>query len=149
MVFEASIQFMQGCVKCSVKYVYFKRMGVVFKSSIVLICIPCANSIRRWKADLDIPRMRNCRGGFYNWVPTFPNVLQFIFCAIQQSDRSILGECSSFSDELIALRILSHKTINITNSNESKSFLNAKALFRSDVLSEVKDILVNTFNICV
>ena len=93
MAFEASIQFMQGYVKCSVKYVYFKRMGVVFKSCIVLICI--------------------------------------------------------FDDELNALRILSHKSINTTNSNKSKSFLNVEAVFHSDVLSEVKDVLVNTFNICV
>ena len=71
------------------------------------------------------------------------------FNSLQAADRSILGDCSSFDDELNALRILSHKTINITNSNKSKSFLNVEAVFRSDVLSEVKDILVNTFNICV
>ena len=64
-------------VKCSEKYVYFKQMGVVFKSCIILICIPCANFIRRWKA-----------GGFYNWISTFPNLLQFIFCTIQQSTGS-------------------------------------------------------------
>ena len=123
-------------------------MGTIFKSCIIRICIPCANSIRRWKADLDIPRMRNCRGGFYNWVPTFPNVLQFIFCAIQQSDRSILGECSSFSDELIALRILSHKTINITNSNESKSFLNVEQYFVQMFCLRLKTFL-STLLICV
>ena len=71
------------------------------------------------------------------------------FNILQAADRSILGDCSSFDDELNALRIISHKTINITNSNKSKSFLNLEAVFRSDVLSEVKDILVNTFNICV
>ena len=71
------------------------------------------------------------------------------FNSLQSADRSILGDCSSFDDELNALRILSHKSINITNSNESKSFLNVEAVFHSDVLSEVKDVLVNTFNICV
>ena len=70
------------------------------------------------------------------------------FNSLQSADRSILGDCSSFDDELNALRILSHKSINI-NSNESKSFLNVEAVFHSDVLSEVKDVLVNTFNICV
>ena len=68
--------------------------------------------------------------------------------SLQVADRSILGDCSSFDDELNALRILSHKTIKITNSNESKSFLNVEAVFFSDVLSEVKDIFVNIFNIC-
>ena len=70
------------------------------------------------------------------------------FNSLQSADRSILGDCSSFDDELNALRILSHKSINI-NSNESKSFLNVEAVFHSDVLSEVKDVLVNTFNMCI
>ena len=71
------------------------------------------------------------------------------FNSLQSADRSILRDCSSFDDELNALRILSHKSINITNSNESKSFLNVEAVFHSDVLSEVKDVLVNTFNMCI
>ena len=75
-----------------------------------------------------------------------PSFVQFN--SLQSADSSILGDCSSF-DELNALRILSHKSITITNSNESKSFLNVEAVFHSDVLSEVKDVLVNTFNICV
>ena len=76
-----------------------------------------------------------------------PSFVQFN--SLQSADSSTLGDCSSFDDELNALRILSHKSITITNSNESKSFLNVEAVFHSDVLSEVKDVLVNTFNICV
>ena len=30
MAFEVSIQFMQDYVKCSIKYIYFQRMRVVF-----------------------------------------------------------------------------------------------------------------------
>ena len=71
------------------------------------------------------------------------------FNNLQAPDKSILGDCSSFHEELNALRILSHKTINTTNSNESKSFLNLTAVFLSCVFSEVKDIRVKTFKMCI